>query len=301
MERVLERLPAGARISVVRLRSLGDCVLTTPALQLLKTYRPDLELAVVVEDRFRDIFGGNPAVSRILRPTVPEIANFRSDLCINFHGGTRSVVLTLASAARLRAGFIHYRAQTAYNIRIPRAQQILGEERVVHTAEHLASAMFHLGVPRREIPRAQLFSDAPTTRAGYSVIHPFASAPAKAWPVERFVEAANHLRDASLPPVILAGPGDDTSAFEGFDIAHALPLREIIGLLKSARLFLGNDSGPAHMAAACRIPVAVLYGPSDPIVWAPWKAEAVQIVRDPISDITVDEVRSSLETLRVRA
>jgi heptosyltransferase-3 len=45
-----------------------------------------------------------------------------------------------------------------YNVRIPRAQDILGVDRHVHTAEHLASAMFYLGVPRCEIPRARLFA-----------------------------------------------------------------------------------------------------------------------------------------------
>jgi hypothetical protein len=55
------------------------------------------------------------------------------------------MALTAASHARYRAGFQHFRAQWAYNLSIPRAQEILGEERAVHTAEHLASAMFWLG------------------------------------------------------------------------------------------------------------------------------------------------------------
>ena len=50
---VLDRLAPGSRVAVVRLRSLGDCVLTTPALEILKRGRPDLRIAVVVEDRFR--------------------------------------------------------------------------------------------------------------------------------------------------------------------------------------------------------------------------------------------------------
>ncbi len=62
--------------------------------------------------------------------------------------------MTAASGAAFRAGFGHFRHQFAYNLRIPRAQQILSVERKVHTAEHLASAMFWLGVPLTEIPRA---------------------------------------------------------------------------------------------------------------------------------------------------
>ena len=60
-------------------------------------------------------------------------------------GGTRSAQLTIASRSPTRAGFEHFRFQQIYNVRIPRAQQILNVDRKVHTAEHLASAMFYLG------------------------------------------------------------------------------------------------------------------------------------------------------------
>ena len=66
MENVLERLPDGARVLVIRLRSLGDCVLTTPALALLKQFRPDLSVAVVVEERFAPLFEGNPDIDRLV-------------------------------------------------------------------------------------------------------------------------------------------------------------------------------------------------------------------------------------------
>src|ERR1051326_8711302 len=161
MESALNRVPHGARVTVIRLRSLGDCVLTTPALAILKAHRPDLRVGIVVEDRFQAIFATNPNVSEILRPGIRDVMNYGSDLCLNLHGGSRSAVLTLASQARIRAGFGHFRHSAAYDVLIPRAQQILGEERPVHTAEHLASAMFYLGVPGCEIPRANLFAAPP--------------------------------------------------------------------------------------------------------------------------------------------
>ena len=65
---VLEQLPQGARVCVIRLRSMGDCVLTTPALALLKERAPDLEIGVVVEPPFAPVFAGNPVVSQILPP-----------------------------------------------------------------------------------------------------------------------------------------------------------------------------------------------------------------------------------------
>ena len=269
----LERLPRGARVAVIRLRSLGDCVLTTPAIALLKAHRPDLSIAVAVEGRFAAVYEGNPDVDKILSPATSEIAAWRPQLALNLHGGSRSTVLTIASRAGMRAGWANHTWSAAYNIRIPRAQEILGVERVVHTAEHVASAVFHLGVPQVEIPRAKLFVDAAPARAPYAVIHAFASAPEKAWPAERFVQTAERLRESGLEPVFLCGPGDDASPFSGFECSKGL-LRSAKSLLRDATIFVGNDSGPAHMAAAFGIPVVVLYGPSDPVVWAPWRTES---------------------------
>jgi len=90
MESLLARLTSHARIAVIRLRSLGDCVLTTPALALLKAERPDLRIRVVVEPRFAGIFEDNPDVDNI----SPNIGH-HTDLVLNLHGGTRSMWMTL--------------------------------------------------------------------------------------------------------------------------------------------------------------------------------------------------------------
>jgi heptosyltransferase III len=300
---VLQRLPSGARVAVIRLRSLGDCVLTTPALEMLKGARPDLEVAVVVEDAFVPVFAGNPAVDRMLAPRAADIARWNPRLTINAHGGANSALLTLASRARIRAGFGHFRFPSIYNIRIPRAQEILGEERKVHTAEHLASAMFYLGAPVTEIPRARLFANrrplpdgrGSVTRVGanpYAVVHPMASAADKTWPADRFREAAGLIATRfGLDPVFIAGPGESLAAFEGHACMAGASLEEIKSLLVGASLFLGNDSGPAHMAAAFGLPVIALFGSSDPDNWRPWKTESAVFVGDPsISSIRVSDI-----------
>ncbi len=277
MPSLLERLPAGSRIAVIRLRSLGDCVLTTPALALLKAHRPDLQVAVVVEDRFREVFEGNPDVERILPPQAGALLRWGPRMVLNLHGGTRSMALTMASRAPLRAGFAHHRYGFLYSDKIPRAQEILGEERAVHTAEHIASAVFWLGVRRHPIPRAKLAAAKlpEFVRGGYAVLHPFASEPAKTWPAERFLAVAAHLRTAcDLEPVFVAGSADDTSAFESFRVWRGAPLNEVKSLMAGAQIFIGNDSGPAHIAAAFGVPVVAVFGASNPATWAPWRTEA---------------------------
>jgi len=312
VERVLECLPPGSRVAILRFRSLGDCVLTTPALDILKRYRSDLRVAVVVEERFRAIFEGNPDVDEILPPGWAALRKWRPALCLNLHGGSRSAWTTAASGARYRAGFGHYRSQFVYNVRIPRAQQILGVARTVHTAEHLASAMFYLGAPVREIQRAKLVeSPLPHGRGSeaigrgseaIAVIHPVAATPEKTWRADGFLAVAGHLHNCGIEPVFICGPDDDLSAFRGYRTCAGAPLAEIKRLLSTASLFVGNDSGPGHMAAAFGVPSVVIFGASDPAIWGPWRT-ASEVVTAPggIRQIEIAQVLEALDRLRVHA
>lgn len=298
---VLGQLPPRAEILIVRLRSLGDCVLTTPAIRILKSALPAARISVMVEPRFAGVFHGNPDIAATLPPENAAAWRSRPHLTINFHGGTRSLVLTALSFARYRAGFAHYRHGWPHNVKIPTAQEILSLSRKVHTAEHLASAIFFLGAPRQEIPRASLYAAArfPHDRQ-YAVIHPMASAASKTWPPGRFLEVAAHLdRALGLEPVFIGGPGEDLSAFSGYRCFSGQPLEDTKSLLASASLFVGNDSGPAHMAAAFGLPAVVLFAFSDPVVWAPWKTPAEQIIEPAgMAALPVSRVIGAVERVR---
>jgi lipopolysaccharide heptosyltransferase III len=299
----LERLPLGARVAIVRLRSMGDCILTTPAIEILKGTRPDLEIGVVVEDRFRGIFEDNPAISAILDPSFARILRWRPELCLNLHGGRRSMLLTMASRARIRAGFGHHRGAMLYTSRIPRAQEIMGEERPVHTAEHLASAMFYLGCPILEIPRARLYAAGAPKSAPYAVLHPTAAAQYKTWPAERFVALAEHIRqNCGLEPVFIGSAADLMSPFRRFRTLVGALLCEVKNLIAGASLFVGNDSGPAHIAAAFDIPLVVLFGRVEhQITWAPWRATSALTLVDPqgITAIRTEDAIVSVDRLPI--
>jgi len=283
-------------VAVIRLRSLGDCVLTTPALDILKRFRPDVRLMVVVEDRFRALFEGNPDLDEILPPDLLRLRRARPHLCLNLHGGPRSAWMTALSGARWRAGFGHFRNRFVYNVYIPRAQEILGVERKVHTAEHLASAIFHLGAPHSEVPRAKIFA---TKTASCAIMHPVAASLAKTWPADRFLQVAQWLESSGMEVAIIGGAADDLSPFRGLRILSGAPLSEIKSLMASALLFVGNDSGPAHMAAAFGVPSVVLFGGSDPDVWGPWQTPS-EVLAAPgnISEIRTEQVIEALERAR---
>jgi heptosyltransferase III len=317
VESVLECLPRGSRVAILRLRSLGDCVLSTPALDLLKRSRPDLHVAMIVEDRFREIFEGNPDLSDIYAPELAPLRRFRPQLCLNLHGGTRSAWMTEFSGARYKAGFAHYRHDFVYNVRIPRAQEILQVERKVHTAEHLASAMFYLGVPIKQIPRAKLVagpipkplphgrgSDPNRDREGavIALIHPVAATPEKTWHAAGFLVVAQYLLEAGVEPIFIGANGDDLTPFCDYRTLQGTSLSLIKSLLANASFFVGNDSGPAHMAAAFGVPCVVLFGTSDPEIWGPWRTSGEALTAPGgIAEIATGDVLAALDRLREAA
>jgi ADP-heptose:LPS heptosyltransferase len=297
-------------------------VLSTPALEILKRSRPDLRLAVMVEDRFRAVFEANPGLDEILPPALGALRRWRPMLSLNLHGGGRSAWMTALSGARYRAGFGHFRYQAVYNVHIPRAQEILGVERKVHTAEHLASAVFYLGAPITEIPSAKLVAaqslpdgrgsvsgishasgvtglsePRPSGSAAYAILHPFATTPGKTWPAANFLAVADHLTHSGLAPLFIGASSDDLSPFRAFRVISGAPLSEIKSLIAGASLYVGNDSGPAHMAAALGVPAVVIFTASDPAIWGPWRTTSEVV----IAPAGVAQVLDALARLRVPA
>jgi heptosyltransferase-3 len=317
---LLPDLPPGARLLVIRLRSIGDIILLTPTLRLLKEWRPDLRISVLVESRFCELLEGNRAVEEVLTPgegsgwrklssrlrVIRGLRKRAFSVCINLHGGPTSSLLTRWSGARWRVGFGHFRGWRLYHILIPNARTILGQLSL-HTAEHQAAVFFYLGLPRKEIPRAELFPgpeqadwwDAQRQSLGicagkpYAVVHPTALYKTKEWPPERYAELGQYLETrAGLTPVYSCGPGE-SSVLDAVEKASGAAIRRLEGaslgqfaaVLAGARLFVGNDSGPAHMAAALARPVVVIFGSSSSLIWGPWPRESpsppARVVQNP--------------------
>ncbi|MBI4165006.1 MAG: glycosyltransferase family 9 protein [Acidobacteria bacterium] len=304
---LLPSLPSGARILIIRLRSIGDIVLLTPALRLLKEWRPDLHVSVMVEDRFRELLENNPHVDAILEMskasglaqlgarlgTIRRIRRGDFQLCMNLHGGPTSASIASWSGARWKAAFGHFRRKGIYDYLIPDPRTILKKE-TIHTAEHQASAFFHLGLPSKEIPAAQIQLTAaehawwarkreslgvPATKP-YVVIHPMALYATKQWSPGNFAALGASL-DSRFSVIYACGPGesrvlDEVEKAAGKKVSRleGAGLRHFAATLAGARLFIGNDSGPAHMAAAVGIPGVVIFSSSSSTIWAPWRPRA---------------------------
>jgi lipopolysaccharide heptosyltransferase III len=296
---ILSCLPLGARVLVIRLRSLGDVVLLTPALTALHRSRPDLRVNVAVEPGFAPLLEGNPAVENVLPArsfgeTVAAIRRGRYSVVYNQHGGPRSVFYTALSGAPTRVGWESSQYSFFYNVRVPGPEAFYGT-RTVHTVEHRLTQFYWTGVERGPIPPTQLFPqpDAMASasrklaehggdvRAPFALLHPGATAFTKRWPLASFAEIGSWLARAhGIVPVVRLGPGDASLAEEARRLfprpcivlgADSLDLRELIALTSRAAIFIGNDSGPAHIAVAVGRPVVVIFGSSDSNTWRPWR------------------------------
>ncbi len=138
---------------------------------------------------------------------------------------------------------------------------------------------------------------------GFVAVHPGSGSPAKNWPKERFAEAARRL-SAGQPWLLVQGPAEaEPAAWPGAVVAREWPLRVLGAALSRSDLFLGNDSGVAHLAAAAGAPTLTIFGPTDPALWAPVGRTAVA-VRAPggvLSALPVEEVLTSARALRSAA
>lgn len=135
------------------------------------------------------------------------------------------------------------------------------------------------GVPRLEMERCV---------QRRVVIHPFSGSRAKNWPVECFREVAHGL---DLPVAFTAGPEE---ALE--DAVRFGSLWELARWIAGASLYIGNDSGITHLAAATGVPVLALFGPTDPAVWAP-RGQCVRVLHARLDTISPAQVLSAARTI----
>jgi predicted lipopolysaccharide heptosyltransferase III len=289
------------RVLVVRLRSIGDTVLSTPSLLALKRFLPNATVDILLEDWVAPVLDGFPYVDRII--TVARRSNTsrarvarrlranRYDVVYNLHGGSTATLLTRATGARHRVGYENYRYARLHNHLSP-ASSVLWERDKTHSVEQQLALLGWTGVPVSDRPPTKLAVTeaaaakvAARLRAGgfedtpFVAIHPAAAFATKQWAAENFGRVAEELARQGLAVVVVT-TGNQTGLVEDLKRNMAAPilsladlsLPEITALLARARLFVGNDSGIAHIAAAVETPAVVVFGSSNIAHWRPWSA-----------------------------
>jgi len=287
------------RLLFVRLRSLGDTVLMTPVLDAARRLI-GTTIAVVVETPFDEVLRGNPAVDRIVAVpgrrgkltarlrVIQEIRAFRPDAVIDLHGGTTSALMTLLSGSPHRIGYATSRNARFYNIRVPDTRTVWGKKSL-HTVEHQLALLKYVGCPVDPVPalrvgvnpetvsRLEALLKSAGVRFPFVLIHPAAAFATKQWPAVRFAELIRRISARQSGVVVTAGPGEEglleqiRSMVPGSGmILPPMPISEFSALASLCNLYVGNDTGATHIAAALRKPIVAVFGSSDSAVWHPW-------------------------------
>jgi ADP-heptose:LPS heptosyltransferase len=303
----LPQWPSVRKTLLIRLRSIGDTVLMTPALGALKAWRPDIEVTVLSEPLSAPLIESHPLVDKLIvverslpsrARLISELRRKRFDVAFNMHGGTTATLIARLSGARHSVGYAAYGLSRLLSARAPAPDLVLGRAGI-HSVEQQLALLHWAGVPWPDpVPRLalQIPPEAETSirrrlnEAGldkeYAVLAPAAAFESKRWRAEGFAAAARYLGERwNLRCAVIAGPAQEDLAREVAARAGAaaravvgLDLKEVAALTSLSRLFVGNDSGPMHMAAAVRRPVVALFGSSDPRVWHPWADSPYRIV-----------------------
>jgi predicted lipopolysaccharide heptosyltransferase III len=294
------------KVLLVRLRSIGDTVLATPSLYALKRFLPHVKVDILVEDWVAPLLNNHPHVDNVVvlerggfmtRARVArELRAANYDVVYNLHGGTTATFLTRATGARHRVGFKTYQYAQLHNHQAPSPLLLWGQQKT-HSVEQQLALLGWTGVPITDRPRTQLgiSQEAVETvnrllvESGLSVekialIHPAAAFATKQWAVEHFARVAEFVSERGFAPVAIAAPNEKAlleklCAAANVKIAtFDLSLPEVTALAARSDLFVGNDSGIAHIAAAAGTPAVVIFGSSNIAHWRPWNSAPAEVV-----------------------
>ena len=301
------------RVLVVRLRSIGDTVLTTPSLFALRRFLPNTQIDILLEDWVAPVLDGSDLVDRVIKTprdsksararVARELRATHYDVVYNLHGGTTATLLARATGAKHRVGFGHYQYARLHNHLAPSSLEIW-QRPTLHSVEQQLALIGWTGVPVTDRPRTQLavtekalrslseklraagFEDFDTDRS-FAVIHPTAAFDTKQWATEKFARVSEKLEARGLTTIAIVSSTEkqviesllkqSSTRVVGM---NDLSLPEVTALSSRARLFVGNDSGIAHIAAAAGAPCVVVFGSSNVAHWRPWTTSPNEVVRE---------------------
>lgn len=295
------------KILVVRLRSIGDTVLSTPSLIALQQFLPAAQIDILLEDWVAPVLEGFQEVDNVLTvgkdaksrfKTAREIRRNNYDVVFNLHGGTTSTFFTRFSGAKYRVGFQNYRYNFLYTNLLSSPTDFWKQD-FTHSAEQQLALLGFVGVPVEKKPKSSLAvtmesansienklkSKFQSPNLKFALLHPVAAFDTKQWATENFARIAEYLSKKDLQ-IVAVSTKKERDVLEklkelsnvSITIFDDLTLPEITALASQAEIFVGNDSGIAHIAAAVRTSLIVIFGSSNRNHWRPWTDAPNEIV-----------------------
>lgn len=277
--------------------ALGDFITTLPA---LKAWRR-------LHEGERMVLLGKPAYAALAIPAFDEVLDVESAQCAPlFRAETRlpGQLLTLLSQVTSALVFARSPAVAPGDIRSPLVARLtsVGVRSILRQDPFPPTPIpivdYHLSLfpdlaftAEERVPRVDTSGSVNSAAEGTIAIHPGSGSPRKNWPAQRFAEVARCLLSEGEDVSWITGPAEEGIAPPPDARAwRDLDLRTLAASLARCRLYLGNDSGVTHLAAACGCPTVVLFGGSDPRVWLPRGDRVAAIVESSMDEISVDRV-----------
>lgn len=304
------------KILIIQLMHHGDALLATAAIDALKRHEPTCHIDFLLYKGIEDLFLSHPQIRKIYTidrkwkkmgvrkqiqhelALLKQIKKERYDIILNYSGRWRSAFISALSGASIRLGYQwenrnnllwkklhtqfaqpggHEEHVVLHNLRLPALLNIPVEQ---------AKPLLCIDVTAQET----LTKKFPTLLSPYILIHPGARWPFKCWDDDKMAEVINHLLSEGYHIVLTASPDTHELAIiqslmanfpESQDkltvLAGKLNLRELAVVIAQARLFIGVDSAPMHIAAALGTPIVSLFGPSRVARWRPYSEKATLI------------------------
>ncbi len=283
------------RILVTRLRYLGDVILTTPAVAVLKSRYPEARIDYLTEERFAPVLEGNPHIDEILTTaggflgTVARVRKRRYTAALDLFYNPRSAWLLYLARIPVRVGGARRWRRRLYT----HTFNVPGTVRsaVLH---HLYPLRILEVRERRSLPRVYL--DEGEWRAGGSLLearagraegivafHCGGTWQAKRWSPEKFSVLAEMIRDRTgRRTMLITGPGEEgfvqavlerSGAKDHLAVLPAMPIRSLASVLLHCDAIVANDGGVMHLSVALGRPTVGVFGPTEPDIWFPYEGD----------------------------
>ncbi len=290
---------------------MGDVVSMLPLIQSFHEAYPHLNLLALVDDTFTDIVRYVPFVSEVIGVSKTQtvagylrstgrLREVECDLAISASPSARNALFTLRSKSVFKAGYFDVPDTPTPFLRpanvigtggVMHSKMVFHFENIVERSQKIATALSipvckgypSIVLPARIIAYTDEFlNGCAIGNAPFIVCHPFSGWQFRSWELENYVSLTDALSNAGLHTFII-GSREDHASFGKKTLhlskrVHLLfgePVGTLMGLLGRASLFIGNDSGPLHLATALGVRCIGLFGPASPDLTAPFSGKNI--------------------------
>jgi len=294
-------------ILIVKLSSIGDVIHALPVATALRRRFPKARISWLVSQKAREIVAGHPHLDQVFvvgktfeagEIAVPTINHpfqvakiLRAsgfDIALDMQGLLRSSLFSFLSGAKIRIGYrsIREAAFLFYNVRtLPPVR----DQHIVNGYLRFAALLdapiepveFHIATnEEHETSVASIMAENGILPGDKMIaLSPGSSWRAKTWPPDRMGKVAEYIATKhGYLPVMIGGKTDikrsqlaiSNCKAQIIDLTGKLSIKELTVFLKKCHAWVGNDSGPTHLAAALAVPVVAIYGPTDPLLLGPY-------------------------------